>query len=75
MLTWFYDIPASCPAAEPLLPISHKSRQNQAEGGTAKIKANPLPCKRVPMLHTLYAIDVVVAPFQHGAEVGRTSAG
>ena len=29
------------PAAQPVLPISHHSRQNQAEDGIAKIKVNP----------------------------------
>ena len=40
-LTLIWDVPPSCPAAQPVLPISHKPRQNQAEGGTAKIKVNP----------------------------------
>ena len=40
-LTLIWDIPPSCPAAQPVLPISHQPRQNQAEGGTAKIKVNP----------------------------------
>ena len=36
-----WDVPPSCPGAQPVLPISHQPRQNQAEGGTAKIKVNP----------------------------------
>ena len=40
-LTWIYDDTLSCPAAQPLLPTSHQPKQNQAEGGTAKIKVNP----------------------------------
>ena len=34
-------VPSSCPAAQPVLPISNRPKQNQAEGGTVKIKANP----------------------------------
>ena len=40
-LTWIWDVPPSCPSAQPLLPTSHQPRQNQAEGGTAKIIVNP----------------------------------
>ena len=40
-LTLIWDVPPSCPAAQPVLPISHQPWQNQAEGGTAKIKVNP----------------------------------
>ena len=40
-LTLIWDVPPSCPAAQPVLPISHQPRQNQAEVGTAKIKVNP----------------------------------
>ena len=36
-----YNVPLSCPAAQPLLPISNQLKQNQTEGGTAKIKVNP----------------------------------
>ena len=32
------DVLPSCPAGKPLLPISHQPRQNQADGGTARIK-------------------------------------
>ena len=35
------DVPPCCLAAQPVLPISHQPRQNQAEGGSAKIKFNP----------------------------------
>ena len=30
-LTLFYGVPPSCPAAHPVLPISHQPRENQAE--------------------------------------------
>ena len=40
-LTLIWDVPPSCPAAQPVLPIFHQPRQNQAEGGTDKIKVNP----------------------------------
>ena len=35
-LTLVYDVPPSCPAAQPLLPTAHQLKQNLAEGGTAK---------------------------------------
>ena len=34
-------IALSCPVAQPVLPASHQPRQNQADGGTVKIKVNP----------------------------------
>ena len=40
-LTLIWEVPPSCPAAQPVLLISHQPRQNQAEGGKAKIKVNP----------------------------------
>ena len=40
-LTLIYDVPLSCPAAQSFLPISHLPKQNQAEGGRAKIKVKP----------------------------------
>ena len=40
-LTLICYVPPSCPAAQPVLPISHQPKQNQAEGGTAEIKLNP----------------------------------
>ena len=36
------DVPLSCPAAQPVLPNSHHSKQNRAEGGTAIIRVNPI---------------------------------
>ena len=36
-MTLIWDVPH----AQPLLPISHKPRQNWAEDGTAQIKVNP----------------------------------
>ena len=41
MLTLICYVPPSCPAAQPLKPISYQPKQNQADGGTAKIKVNP----------------------------------
>ena len=32
-----YDVLLYCPDAQPILPTSHQPKQNQAEGGTAKI--------------------------------------
>ena len=32
-----FDVPPSCTAVQQVLLISHRHRQNQAEGGTAKI--------------------------------------
>ena len=40
-MTLIYDVPLSCPSAQPVLPTSHQPKQNQAEGETAKIKVNP----------------------------------
>ena len=37
-LTLIYDVPPSFPAAQ---PISHQPKQNQVEGGTARIKVHP----------------------------------
>ena len=45
LLIW--GVPPSCPAAQPVLPISHQPRQNQAEGGTAKIQVNPTEVRHV----------------------------
>ena len=55
-LTLICDVPPSCPPAQPVLAISHQPKQNLAEGGTAKIKANPAtqedgpPCSAIPSL-------------------------
>ena len=40
-MTLICNVPLFGPAAQPLLPISHQPKQNQAEGGTKKIKVNP----------------------------------
>ena len=40
-LTSIYDVPSSSPLAQPFLPISHQPKQNQAKGGTAKLRVNP----------------------------------
>ena len=34
-LTLIWDVPPSCPTAQPLLSISYQPKQNQADGGTA----------------------------------------
>ena len=45
-LTFICGVPPSCPPDQPVMPIYHQPRQNQAEGGTrylggtAKIKVN-----------------------------------
>ena len=36
-LILIYDVPPTCPAAQPVQPTSHQPKQNQAEGGTAQI--------------------------------------
>ena len=38
-LTLIFDVPPSCPAAQPVLPISHQPKQNQAEGEQPKSKS------------------------------------
>ena len=40
-LTRLCDVPPYCPLAQPVLPISHQPKPNQADGGTAQIKFNP----------------------------------
>ena len=40
-LTLIWDVPPSCPAAQPLLPNSHQPKQNWADNGTVKIQVNP----------------------------------
>ena len=40
-MTLIRNVPPFGPAAQPLLPISHQPKQNQAEGGTNKIEVNP----------------------------------
>ena len=52
-LTLIWDVPPSCPAAQPVLPISHQPRQSKAEGGTAKIKVNPTQIRQ-EMGHPVY---------------------
>ena len=39
-MTLIYYDPPFCPAAQPVLAILNQPKQNQAEGGTAKIKVN-----------------------------------
>ena len=52
-LTLIWDVPPSCPAAQSVLPISHQPRQNQAEGGTVKVKVNPTQLSDQMSLHVL----------------------
>ena len=40
-LTYIWDVPLSCPTAQPLLPKSHLPKPNWADSGSAKIKVNP----------------------------------
>ena len=39
-LTEIYDVPLSCPPAQPLQPKAHLPRQNSPDRGIAKIKVN-----------------------------------
>ena len=39
-LTLICYVSPSCPLAQPVLPISHQPKQNQADGGTDQIKIN-----------------------------------
>ena len=65
-LTLIWDVPPSCPAAQPVLPISHQPRQNQAKAETAKIKVKPNkvrqemghPVQGVPCACRLGFVDV-----------------
>ena len=61
-----WDVPPAFPAAQPVLPISHQPRQNQAEGGTAEIKVNPTEVRQemdLPVfdkrVHTDYSTESV----------------
>ena len=40
-LTLIWDVPPSCPAAQPLLPNSHQPKQNRADSRRVKIEVNP----------------------------------
>ena len=40
VFTVILEVPPSCPAAQPVLPISHQPKQYKAEGGIDKIKIN-----------------------------------
>ena len=49
-LTLICSVSPSCPLAQPVLPISHQPKQNQADGVTAKIKVNPTQLsKKMPL--------------------------
>ena len=54
-----WDVPPSCPGAQPVLPISHQPRQNQAERGTAKIKVNPTQVRQ-EMCHPVDAFSILL---------------
>ena len=61
-VTLIWDVPPSCPAAQPALPVSHQPRQNQAEGGTAKIIVNPTQVRQEmgrPVFSLLVVSDVM----------------
>ena len=68
-LTLIWDVPPSYPAPQPVLPISHQPRQNQAEGGTAKIKVTPTQvCQEMgPPVQFLPNLQL---PKQNGANSG-----
>ena len=34
-------VPQSCLVDQPVMPLSHQPKQNQADGGTTKMKINP----------------------------------
>ena len=40
-LTLIWDVPLSCPPAQPLLLNSNQPKQNRADSGTVKIQVNP----------------------------------
>ena len=68
-----WDVPPSCPAAQPVLPISHQLRQNQAEGGTAKINVNPTKVRQ-EMCYTVYCRFTAAALYiraGHGRQAVR----
>ena len=44
-LTMILTVPPPCPAAVPILPVSHLPQQNAADSGTAKNKVNPTPVR------------------------------
>ena len=75
-MTLIWDVPQPCPAAQPDLPIYHQPRQNQAKGGTAKIKVNPtdvrqemvLPVASVPNILTRVLFRWTVAPLCSNAD-------
>ena len=74
-LTLIWDVPPSCPAAQPVLPISHQPRQNQAEGGTAKIKVNPTQVRQemghpVDFFHEIMQDCDIIFPDGHSQHEG-----
>ena len=52
-LTLIYVVPPSRPAAQSVLPISHRPRQNQTEDRPAKIKVNPTQLSEQILLHVV----------------------
>ena len=60
-----------CPLVEPVLPISHQSRQTKPEGGTTKIKANPTKVQDLRG-HPVYLVLRAVSMDDHCTKsVGR----
>ena len=58
------DVPPSCPPVQPVLPISHQPKQNQAEGVTAKIKVNPTEVRQEMDLPT-FSYFSLICQFLH----------
>ena len=52
-----WDVPPACPAAQPVLPISHQPRHNWADSGTLKIKVNPTKVRQ-EMGHPVHELSV-----------------
>ena len=53
LLTLIWDVPPSCPVAQPLLPNSHQPKQNWADSGTVKIQVNPTQIRQ-EMSHPVF---------------------
>ena len=52
------DAAPSCPAAQPILPNSNLSKQNQLDSGTAKIKVNPAQLSEQMHRPVLRSVDL-----------------
>ena len=65
-----YDVPPSCPdAAQPVLHISHQPKQNQAEGGTTKIKVNQTQLSEQMPLLVSSSLTSSVSRSSYGSDV------